>query len=86
MYLYTLPSILTARSRPNSRASMSSLNTIEDVNMAFQLTIAAGEQAMLDDELEMEGTGWLPALRKQIVWENTFLLVFGVGRIEGKTV
>ncbi|XP_069110876.1 protein cordon-bleu-like isoform X3 [Argopecten irradians] len=41
---------VSIHSRPDSRNSLSSVNTIEDINMAFELTIAAAEEAMLDDD------------------------------------
>ncbi|XP_021374197.1 titin-like isoform X3 [Mizuhopecten yessoensis] len=40
---------VSIHSRPESRNSVSSVNTIEDINMAFELTIAVAEQAMKDD-------------------------------------
>jgi len=39
-YLYTVPS------RPDSRSSNSSVNTIEDLSLAFNQTIALGEETL----------------------------------------
>ena len=41
------------RSRRDSESSNSSINTLEDLSLAFKLTIAMGEEA-LDDESEDE--------------------------------
>lgn len=43
-------------SRPDSRSSNSSVNTIEDLSLAFNQTIALGEETLgIDSDDEMEG-------------------------------
>ena len=52
-----VPLLPTVHSRAESRTSMSSVNTIEDINMGFEMAIMAGEQTMgdIDNQSEPEG-------------------------------
>lgn len=43
---------LTVQSRAESRTSMASVTTIDEINMGFELAILAGQEAMLEESSE----------------------------------
>lgn len=50
----------TVHSRAESRTSMTSVTTIEEINMGFELAILAGQEAMLEESSE-EGINLVPS-------------------------